>query len=580
MATLADTLTDLVRQAADAAGHADSPIPLEPCVATNNPDHGDYQSNFAFRLGKSMRTNPRQVAQAIADAMPEHPAVAAVEVAGPGFLNFRLDDEWLASDVHARLDTPHLGAPQPGEGRTVVIDYSSPNVAKRMHIGHLRSTIIGDAIRRLYAFLGWNVVADNHIGDWGTQFGKLIVAWNGWRDDAAYEDDPIGELQRIYQEFGSRAEADPTLIDQARAETAKLQAGDDENIALWERFVEASMDEFDALYERLGVEFDVTHGESFYRDGLQDLIDDLLERGIASINENAAIIPFEPGEGKGLGKSPLLIRKSDGAALYGTTDLATILHRQETWDPERVVYVTDLRQQLHFRQVFAAARKMGVEGMDLRHVWFGILRVPEGGILSTRSTKPGESLNLIDVLDTAKARARAVVDEASRGLSEDEKDAISEAVGVGAVKYFDLSQNPQSDITFDWDRSLALDGNSAPYLMYAHARCCSIERKAYDAGVTPGPLVLEDAHVRGLALAVCQLPEAILVAAETSRPNLLCDHLYGLARETNRIYNSHRVLGEGIEPELAASRLTLFTAIATALRLGLDLLGVQAPEQM
>lgn len=584
MATVAEVLTELVAQAAAAAGYGDAPVAFEPCQATNDAKHGDYQSNHAFRVGKALKANPREVAEKFRLAMPAHPALAGPpEVAGPGFLNFRLSDAWLAADLASRAADPRLGAPAPGAGRAVVVDFSSPNIAKRMHIGHLRSTIIGDALCRLHTFLGWRVIRDNHIGDWGTQFGKLIVGWHAWRDDEAYARDAIAELQRIYQLFGERADADPALLDRAREETAKLQRGDPENTALWEQFIAASMREFDELYARLGVRFDVTHGESFYRDRLQGLVDELIASGVAIESEGAIVIPFGETDGKGLSNSPMLVRKSDGAALYGTSDLATVLHRRETWSPERVVIVTDTRQQLHFRQVFAAAAKIGVTGMDLRHCWFGILRFPDGTVAATRSAakdKQFQSVNLVDVLDTARDRARAVVDANSPELSEAERGAIAEAVGVGALKYFDLSQNPQSDITFDWDRSLSLDGNSAPYLMYAHARCRSILRKALAQGSRAGELRLEHPTERELALAVARLPEAVLLAAETSRPNVLADHLYTLAQTFSRFYGACRVLGGDVPAATTASRLSLTEATAHALKTGLDLLGVAAPDRL
>ncbi|NCG20047.1 MAG: arginine--tRNA ligase [Rhodobacterales bacterium] len=579
MTTIAQSLTELVRVAADAAGYADSPVPLEPCVATNNPDHGDYQSNYAFRVGKSLRTNPRAVAQAVVDALPSSEMIAKAEVAGPGFINFTLSDAWLSSDVQRRCRDARLGAPSPGAGRTVVIDFSSPNIAKRMHVGHLRSTIIGDALRRLYSFAGWNVIADNHVGDWGTPFGMLIVAWHEWRDDAAYDADAIAELQRLYQLFRENAKADEALMVRARAETAKLQAGDEENAALWTQFVMASMAEFDLVYDRLGVEFTVTLGESFYQPKLAQIIQDLLDRKIAIINYGAVVVPFTAEDGKGLGKNPLLIRKSDGAALYGTTDLATVLHRVETWSPERVIYETDNRQQQHFKHIFAASKKMGVTHVDFRHVFHGILRFPDGAVVSTRAGGSGTT-NLIDVLNTAVSRARAVVDEKSASLPEAERAVIAETVGVGAVKYFDLSQNPASDITFDWDRSLSMEGNSAPYLMYAHARCCSIVRRAAERGVVAGDLRLLEPAERNLALAVARTADAALLAAETNRPNLLCDHLYTVAQSLSRFYVNCRVLGDDVDDATSASRLTLVAGVAQALRTGLDLVGVGTPSRM
>ncbi len=581
MATVAQHLTELVGRAAAAAGHGDAGVALEPCVPTNDARNGDYQSNHAFRLAKAVRANPRAVAQAIIDALPADPLVASAEVAGPGFVNFRLADSALAEDVVARALAPRLGADAEGAGKRLVIDYSSPNIAKRMHVGHMRSTIIGNAIDRLHRWLGWEVVADNHLGDWGTQFGKLIVGWHGWRDDAAYAEDPIGELQRIYVEFGRLAAEDPSLEEQARAQTAKLQDGDAENVALWQQFTDVSMAEFDAVYRRMGIHFDVTLGESFYRDRLQALIDDLVEQGVASESDGAVIIPFDAEDGKGLESTPMLIRKSDGAALYGTTDIATALHRVATWDPHKIVIVTDVRQQLHFRQLFAACRKLGLR-VELQHVWFGMLRFGDGTVVATRKLDKAaggaRSVNLVDVLDTAVAHARSVVDEKSAGLPDDERARIAEAVGVGAIKYTDLSQNPQTDIVFDWDKMLSLEGNTAPYLMYAYARVQSIFRRAGVDDFTPGGVVLGEPVERELALAIVRTPEIVQAAAASYRPNLLCDHLFGLANTFARFYHDCRVLED--DAALRRSRLSLCFATAQALAQGLDLLGLSALDRM
>jgi arginyl-tRNA synthetase len=301
-------LTKLVEQAAVRAGHADAPIPVEPCVPTKDSSHGDYQSNFGFRLGRVLRTNPRVPAQALVDALPDNDIIQSAEVAGPGFINFRLSEAWLARDLTERVTAPRLGTPQSGTGKTMVIDYSSPNVAKRMHIAHLRSTVIGGALDALHRYLGWTVIADNHIGDWGTPFGKLIVAWNGWRDDDHYAEDALGELQRLYEGFKGKAKENPSLGDQARAETAKLQSGDPTNRALWEQFVAVSLAEFSQIYERLGIAFDVVHGESFYADALGELVEELISSEIAEVEEDGAVVVrFDASDGKGLGKSPMLI---------------------------------------------------------------------------------------------------------------------------------------------------------------------------------------------------------------------------------------------------------------------------------
>lgn len=582
MNTIAHELTDLLHQAAQAAGHADHGVPLEPFVPTQDPKHGDYQSNFAFRLKRVLGGNPREIAQQLVDALPEHPAIAMVSLAGPGFINVRLTDAWLAEDIVQRVTRGDLGAGAPGAGKTMVIDYSSPNIAKRMHVGHLRSTIIGDAIARLYRFLGWTVIADNHIGDWGTPFGMLIVAWHRWRDDAAYAEDPVAELQRLYQLFRAQAKEDASLVEIARAETVKLQEGDTENRALWEMFCEVSLAEFNGVYDRLGVEFDVVLGESHYRDMVHGMIEDLMARGLAVVDQGAVIVPFTAEDGKGLAKNPLLIRKSDGAAMYGTTDLATVLYRKQTWDPDRVIYETDVRQSLHFRQVFAASRKMGVD-LNFVHVGHGMLKLG-GAVVSSRVGKAegGGMLNLVDVLDTAVEHARTTVDQHSAELSDAERAEIAEAVGIAAVKYTDLSQNPSSDIHFDWDRMLAVEGDTAPYLLYANARCHSVFRRGGFgelADWTPAKLHLEDGAERALAILVARTPEVIMAAADAAKPNLLANHAHALAKAMARFWSACRILGNEDEA-VTASRLTLCWATSKALSASLELLGVTPLPRM
>jgi arginyl-tRNA synthetase len=583
MALVAEQLTAIVAGAAVRAGLTADPASAEPFVPTADPRHGDYQSNWPFRLAKAARSNPRAVAAALLEHLGDAPMIARAEIAGPGFLNVALDDAWLAAHVAARARGSDMGLPPVGAGRALVIDYSSPNIAKRMHVGHLRSTIIGDAIARMYRALGWTVIADNHVGDWGTQFGKLIVAWDRWRDEAAYADDAVAELQRLYQAFGAASDQDPSLVDLARAETVRLQEGDPRCRALWEEFCRVSMREFDGVYERLGVRFDVVLGESHYRDGLGEMVDDLIARGIAVPDQGAVIVPFDESDGKGLSKNPLLIRKSDGAALYGTTDLATVLYRVREWAPERIIYETDVRQALHFKQVFAASRKLGVD-VDFVHVGHGMLRLG-GDVVSTRKGAGGSetrSLNLVDVLDTAVAHARSVVDQASAHLPDEERAAIAEAVGVAAVKVTDLSQNPATDIQFDWERMLAIEGDTAPYLLYAHARCYSIFRKAgLDLQAhDPGPVAVAHESERALALLIARTPEAVLAAAEAAKPNLLAGHCFELARAFARFYAACRVLDADLPAEVQRARLSLVAATARALGFALDLLGLVPLRRM
>lgn len=574
MATIAQLLTSTIEDAATKVGIEGAHAVMEPCVPAKNADHGDYQSNVAFRLAKLAGQSPRAVADAMLSHITASDMVSEATVAGPGFINFRLDDAWLAADLLARVADPKLNTPQVGAGRSVVIDYSSPNVAKRMHIGHIRSTLIGNAIYRLHQYLGWEAIGDNHIGDWGTQFGILIVSWNKWRDESAYAVDPIAELQRIYQKFAVEVKEHPELQVEARAETVKLQAGDAGNRALWTAFVDASMIEFDGVYERLDVKFDVTLGESHYRNELSALVQSLLDVGIAKVIDGAVQIPFEEADGKNLSKKPMVIQKSDGAALYGTTDIATVHYRKRTWNAERMVYVTDNRQILHFRQLFAAMRKMGVDA-DYVHVPFGMLRFADGAVASTRS---GNVINLVDLLDTAVSRARAVVEERSGDLPDTERAMIAERVGLAAVRYSDLSQNPASDVMFDWDKLLSLEGNTAPYLLYAYARCRSIGRKAAEKGLAPGALVLAHPSERALALLLVRTPEIFLAAANNYKPNTLCDHIYNIAAAFARFYSDCRVLG--VAPEVSASRLALVDACATVMASAFDNLGIKPLERM
>jgi arginyl-tRNA synthetase len=570
--TVAKVLTGIVLEACEKLGHGGVLQEVEPAIPTSDPQFGDYQSNHAFRLGKALKQNPRAVAEAVRQAIPPHAAIASISVAGPGFLNFRLDDAWLAGHLSELAADAHCGIVQSGAGKTVVIDYSAPNVAKRMHIGHMRSTFIGSALYRLYAAAGWRTVGDNHIGDWGTQFGKLIVAWRRWLVRDAYEKDPIGELERLYVKFAD--EATPELEEAARAETAKLQSGDPENKALWQQFIAVSMAEFNRVYERLGVKFDVALGESAYNDALPGIVRDLVAAGIAVVSEGATIVKFGPDAGSGLADTVLVIQKKDGAYLYGTSDLATIEHRVRTWAPDKIVYVVDTRQQLHFRQVFHTWHRWRQRELDMVHCWFGFLKFGD----SIMASRGGNIVRFVDLLDEAQRRAREVVDSKSGELPESERVVIAEAVGTSAVRYADLSQNPQSDVTFDWDRMLSLDGNTAPYLLYSYARCRSIQRKGEIASPSPRGVVVAAPEERALALALVHFPESAAAALEHHRPNLLCDHLFATANALNRFYGECPVLSA--ESAVRDARLALVEATARVLERGLEILGIPALARM
>jgi arginyl-tRNA synthetase len=538
---------------------------------TKSAGRGDYQWNDAFRVAKEQGSTPREVAAAhAASFLRDTTCLSRATVAGAGFVNLTLDDAWLAARTRQVACDPHLGVPQDG-GTVVVIDFSSPNVAKRMHVGHLRSTVIGAAIDRLLRACGDVVVSDNHIGDWGTQFGKLVVAWEKWRDEAAFAADPVGEMERLYVRFGEEAEKDPGLEDAARAATVLLQDGDMETTLLWRSFVEASRAEYQKVYDRLGVQFDVTLGESTYESTLDDLVDGLLASGKAVVSEGAVVVPV------GDGVPPLLIRKSDGASLYGTTDLATIRFRVDTWAPHTIVYVTDVRQSLHFQQVFSAARSaLGVdEWTELVHVGFGMMRLPEADDGVVMSSRKGNAVPLMKLLDEAHARARAVV-EGRADLTPSEKRTVAEAVGVSAVVYADLSRAPATDVTFEWDRVLSLEGNTAPYLLYALARCYGIIGKAGPA--RPADFVIRTPEERALALTICRYGDAVEAAASTYRPSVLAEYLYGLACDFSQFHGACRVIGE--DGAVDASRLGLVEVTAAVLTAGFRILGLRPITKM
>jgi arginyl-tRNA synthetase len=552
--------------AAEAAATLDPSAAVDALVPTQHAGHGDYQWNFALRMAKASRQNPRALAESLRPILERAPGVSKAEVAGPGFLNLTLDDAWLARTLSAMAASPTLGIEQEGATKTVIIDYSSPNVAKRMHVGHMRSTHIGDVLVRVHRAAGWREIGDNHIGDWGTQFGKLIVAWNRWRDEAAYANDPVGELERLYVRFGVHAESHPELDDEARAETLKLQQGDATNRALWTDFVAKSLTEYEGVYQRMGVSFEEVLGESAYREATEAVVGDLLSEGVAEESEGAVI--FRQGE------RVTVIRKKDGAALYATTDLACIRYRMQRWNPERIVYVTDNRQSGHFAALFAIAEKWAVKA-TLVHVGFGVLKLPEGSM----SSRKGNVIRLVDLLGEAVERARAVVDEKSGSLPEAERAAIAEAVGVGAIRYQDLVQSPSTDVQFDWKRMLAMDGNSAPYLLYTYARSASILRKAEAEGASldPGALTLTHPLERELALALLRYPEAVSATLRAAAPNLLAEHSYRMCEAFNRFYYELSVLQGG---EARASRLALVAAAKKVLGHGLHTLGLRPLERM
>ncbi len=541
---------------------------------------GDYQANMAMALGKQLGRPPREVAAEIVarlqvDDLCEEPAVA-----GPGFINLRLREGALAARLHAAAEHERLAVPSADHARTYVLDYSAPNVAKPMHVGHIRSTVIGDALCRVLRFLGHRVESDNHLGDWGTQFGMILYGHKHFLDAAAYAENPVAELSRLYRHVRGLADADEAVGKAVLAETARLHAGDEENRRLWQEFMPVCLAEIERMYRRLGVRFDHTLGESFYQDRLPGLVDELTRRGLARQSEGALAVFLEGHE------SPMLVQKQDGAFLYATTDLATIRYRMETFHPDAVLYVVDHRQSLHFEKLFAVARKLGYADVELTHVSFGTVLGDDGRPFRTRE---GDIVGLESLLDEAVRRAGDVVaanDEAKPGgpeLSPEQRQCVAETVGMGALKYADLAQNRTSDYVFSFDKMLAMNGNTGTYMQYAYARIRSIFRKGnVDAASLVGSgakILLETPEERALGLQILRLGEAIDQVVADYRPNQLTSYLFDLAGCFTSFYEKHSVL-KAESDALLQSRLLLCDLTARTIRQGLALLGIDVVEQM
>ncbi len=547
------------------------PALIKPCA---DPKFGDYQANGIMAVAKRLRRNPQELAKAVIAELKVDAVSKTPTVAGAGFINFRLKPEFVSEQIAAAASDLRLGVPKTAQPKTVVVDFSSPNVAKPMHVGHIRSTIIGDCLARVLRFLGHRVITDNHIGDWGTQFGMLIVGWKKYRDDTALKADPIGELERLYKLVNAKCDSDAAVREEAKSELVKLQQGDVDNRAVWQTLIDLSRQEFDKTYRRLGVSFDYTLGESFYNPMLNDVVTDLLRSGIANESEGAQCIFFDDiPELKG--GAPLIIQKADGAFLYGTTDLATIRYRTEQWHPAEIIYVTDARQQLHFRQVFAAARKWLKDAPDLRHVYFGTILGEDGKPLKARQ---GESVKLTALLDEAEERALEVVKEKSPDFPADVQRQIASVVGIGAVKYADLSQNRTTDYVFSWSKMLAMTGNTAPYMQYAYVRVQSIFRKAGTTKTELTRVTLEHAAELDLAKHLLRFGEILQAVADEDKPNWLTSYLFDLTTRFSAFYENCPVL-QSAEP-LRSSRLQLCRLTADVIKHGLDLLGIGVIEQM
>ncbi|MBX9742560.1 MAG: arginine--tRNA ligase [Chthoniobacterales bacterium] len=567
--TLHTLLTERLVEALATVG-----INSELAVVTMAADarFGDYQTNAAMVAAKQLKKNPRELAQQIVASFQLEDC--SLEIAGAGFINFRFSNDFLAKQVTTLLQDARIGVPVANKPRTIVIDFSSPNVAKPMHVGHIRSTILGDSLARIARFLGHRVITDNHIGDWGTQFGKVIYGWKHFLNEAALVSAPVNELVRLYREVNALEESDPVLKAAVREELVKLQQGDVENLSIWKKVVQLSWKEFEQQYQLLSISFDEHLGESFYNEALAPLVERLIKEKIAQESEGAIVIFFH--NHPTLLDKPFLIRKSDGGFLYATTDIATLEYREQRWHPDAVWYVCGVPQQLHFEQLMAVARRLGLNS-DFRHVAFGSILGEDRKMMKTRS---GDNIELGSLLKEAIDRAFQIVAEKNPDFSLEEKKEIARTIGLGALKYADLMQHRMTDYIFSWDKMLSFQGNTAPYLQNAYVRIRSIFRKAKEESETIelGSICLQEEAERALALQLLQFGEVIPAVLFDLRPNVLCLALYELANSFHRFYEQCPILKA--EDAIKQSRLALAELTARVLKEGLELLGIGVPERM
>ncbi len=561
--------------------------PQFKAVVTASQDlrFGDYQSNAAMMLAKQAGMNPRQLATQVLEQFGET-NLATLEIAGPGFINFRIRPEYYAEKATAMLQDDRLGVSVVTNPKTLVIDFSAPNVAKPMHVGHIRSTIIGDTLARLARFLGHTVITDNHIGDWGTQFGMILWGWKNILNQEDLEKNPIDALLSVYKEVNAKCKAEIHLLDICKAELVKLQSGDAENMEIWQRCIAVTKVGLEKIYDQLNISFDYWLGESAYNDALSPLVEDLIAKGIAK-ESDGAICVFSDGyhkpqndpflvqkDGEWL-PVPAIIRKADGGFLYATTDLATLDYRIENFNADSIWYVVGAPQDKHFKQIFDIERMRGVTG-DFRHVAFGSILGKDRKPFKTRS---GDTVSLQDVIDEAITRATKVIEEKSPDMPEEQKNEVARMVGIGAIKFAELSQNRMSDYIFDWDKMLALTGDTAPYLQNSYVRVRSIFRKI-DTPPCPAQCniqLTEDAEIH-LVRMLTRYGEVVPSTLDDCRPNLLAAYLYDLARAFHSFYEACPVLRS--EGNVRDSRLALCELTARVLKHGMGLFGIEMPDRM
>lgn len=563
------------------------PADLAPRIQvdrTKDKTHGDLATNLALLLAKPAKQNPRVLAQLIVDNLPASELVAKTELAGPGFINFFFDHTWLAGQIDAMVADDRANVPVAAQAHTIVVDYSAPNVAKEMHVGHLRSTIIGDAVVRTLEFLGHKVIRANHIGDWGTQFGMLIAHLEELeKENPEVADSGLSDLEQFYRESKEKYDADPVFAERARNYVVKLQGGDDYCLTMWQKLVNITLQHNQAVYDRLNVSLttDDVMGESQYNAMLPLIVEDLQQQGLAVEDQGAIVVYLDEYKNKDGDPMGVIIRKKDGGYLYTTTDIACAKYRYEELGADRVLYFIDSRQHQHLAQAWSIVRKAGYvpESVSLEHHAFGMMLGKDGRPFRTRS---GGTVRLVDLLDEAQERAAALLDKKDTQLSEQEKQQVVNSVAMGAVKYADLSKSRTTDYIFDWENMLSFEGNTAPYLQYAYTRIQSIFRRSgiVSDSSLQGQVIINAPAEEALAQKLVQFNDTIKSVADKGLPHLMCLYLYELSGAFMSFYEACPINKEGVSVEERSSRLRLCAATGRVLELGLSLLGIDTMERM
>lgn len=574
-----DLLSSRVREAMTAAN---IPVDCQPMIMLGkNPQLGDYQANGAMAAAKRMKTNPRDLAATILEQLDLEGIAEHTEVAGPGFINIKLSQQWLSQQLAELRQDANQGVGQTDQPQTMVIDYSAPNLAKEMHVGHLRSTIIGDALARILEAQGHNVIRQNHVGDWGTQFGMLITHLKDQTElgDGAVK---LSDLEAFYRESKVRFDEDTDFAARARDNVVKLQAGDTDALAMWKQFIDISVAHSEEIYRKLNVTLghQHIHAESAYNDALPGVIETLKEKGLAVEDQGAQVVFLDEMADKEGNPLPMIVQKSGGGYLYATTDLAAVDYRCNQLNADRILYFIDARQSLHMKQVFAVGRKAGYasDSCSLEHHAFGTMMGEDGKPFKTRS---GTTVKLSALLDESVVRAAQLLKDKNSELNDAEQTEAARKIGIGAVKYADLAKTRTNDYIFSWESMLSFEGNTAPYLQYAYTRIQSIFRKAaIDSNSLTGSIAINQPQEKALALKLLQFGEAVNQVAREAYPHQLCNYLYELSSLYMSFYEACPILRSDIEPDIRNSRLQLCDVTAKTLKHGLELLGIEVMERM